>query len=389
MRQFVEKCLAPASCRLSARELLSDPFLQIDDFESKSKLSDCQRELDGIASSITHPFLEGERSFSSFNYSLEASDEWRCHTVQTEPDGIELFENDDDEQLESLDNSIKGKIREDGSIVLRLRIADKEGRIKFNFLSFWVVEYLLSINNYRNDHSNNAAICAGHIRNIYFPFDTKNDTALTVATEMIAELDITDQDVIKIAEKIDGEIASLIPEWKPGPGIAETPRISYDGGCQSYDTANYTSDNHLKGHKRNGTKLFQILNLSIDGWASADGDFEQVALKADQPPQPVVESTPKASSHHYQPNSILHESQALCSNSFRQSHSDQKYRKADQSIIAGDNKSKILDNKSTVTARTSLRRSLLGSRSLSTVPSSYCEDKLTSQIHWEIRWLWN
>lgn len=31
---------------------------------------------------------------------------------------------------------------------------------------------------------------------------------------MVAELDITDQDVTKIAEMIDDEIASLVPEWR-------------------------------------------------------------------------------------------------------------------------------------------------------------------------------
>lgn len=340
MRQFVEKCLAPVSCRLSARELLSDPFLQIDDCESKPKISDSRGELDDFASTA-HPFLEQEKIFNSISYSIEASDEWRCRTVQKEPDGIELFEDNDNDQLENLDNSIKGKIREDGNIVLRLRIADKDG----------------------------------HIRNIYFPFDTKNDTALTVATEMIAELDITDQDVIKIAEKIDGEIASLVLDWKPGPAIDETPRISYDGGSQSYNVSNQPSVNSLTESKQNGPKLYQILNCST----------EQFFLKADQPTQSVVESIPKVSSQHYQSNSVLHENQAPSSHSFRQRHSDENYKKTDQSV--GYNKEKVPDNKATVIDRTSLR-SLLGSRSLSTVPS-YCEDKFPSQIHWEIRWLWN
>ncbi|XP_038880703.1 probable serine/threonine-protein kinase WNK9 isoform X2 [Benincasa hispida] len=355
MRQFVEKCLAPVSCRLSARELLSDPFLQVDDGESKSKISNSRGELDDFASTIAHPFLEQEKRFSSISYSFETSDEWRCHTVQKEADGIELFEDDDNDILENLDNSIKGKIREDGSIVLRLRIADKEGRI----------------------------------RNIYFPFDTKNDTALTVATEMIAELDITDQDVIKIAEKIDGEIASLVPDWKPGPGIDETPRISYDGGSRSYNDSNQPSDNSLIENKGNGAKLYQILNCSIDGRALVQGHFEQgqFSLKADQPTQSVVESRPKVSSQHNQSNSALHENQALSSHSFRQRHSGENYKKTDQSVTVGYSKEKVPDTKATVIDRTSLR-SLLGSRSLSTVPS-YCEDKFASQIHWEIRWLWN
>lgn len=46
---------------------------------------------------------------------------------------------------------------------------------------------------------------------------------MSVATEMVAELDITDQDVIKIAEMIDGEIVTLVAKWKIGPGIEESP----------------------------------------------------------------------------------------------------------------------------------------------------------------------
>lgn len=387
MRQFVEKCLAPVPYRLSARELLSDPFLQIDDCESKSKISDCQGELERIASTIVQPFLEREISFSSINYSLDTSDEWRCCIVETEPDGIELFEDDDDDQLDNVDNSITGKIREDGSIVLRLRIADKEGRIKFIFLlSSLVVECLLYINCCKNV-TEQCGICAGRIRNIYFPFDTKMDTALTVATEMIAELDITDQDVTKIAGKIDGEIASLVPEWKPGPGIDETPRISYDGDLQSYDTSNHPSDNHLIEKMQNGAKNSQILNCSADERASVLRHFEQVSRKEDQPTQPVVERIPNVSNQHYQLNSVLHEGQALSSHSFRQSHSDQNNKKTGQLITGGNDIEKIQVSKATAIAKSSIR-SLLGSRSLSRVPS-YREDKFASQIHWEIRWLWN
>lgn len=139
MRQFVEKCLAPVSCRLSARELLSDPFLEIDICESKLKISDSRRELDDFASTIVRPFLEREKRFSSISYSLEASDEWRYRSVQKERDGIELFEDNDNDQLENLDKNIKGKIREDGSIVLRLRITDKEGSSVHLFsFRFWL-----------------------------------------------------------------------------------------------------------------------------------------------------------------------------------------------------------------------------------------------------------
>ncbi|KAH1037510.1 hypothetical protein GLYMA_20G228000v4 [Glycine max] len=199
VRQFVEKCLVTVSLRLSARELLNDPFLQIDDYEYDLKTVE-NGELDEFGSLMRQPFFDLHRSYS--NFSNEYSNgfgyegDWGPHPAEIEPSGIELFEyHDDDEPSEDVDISIKGKRKDDGGIFLRLRIADKEGRI----------------------------------RNIYFPFDIELDTAISVATEMVAELDMTDQDVTRIADMIDGEIASLVPEWRPGPGIDETPRYANEG----------------------------------------------------------------------------------------------------------------------------------------------------------------
>ncbi|XP_059304026.1 probable serine/threonine-protein kinase WNK3 [Lycium ferocissimum] len=55
----------------------------------------------------------------------------------------------------------------------------------------------------------------GHVRNIHFPFDIEVDTANTVSSEMVEELDLTDQDVSAIADMIDSEIRSYIPDWAP------------------------------------------------------------------------------------------------------------------------------------------------------------------------------
>ncbi|KAI3820721.1 hypothetical protein L1987_08269 [Smallanthus sonchifolius] len=44
---------------------------------------------------------------------------------------------------------------------------------------------------------------------------TDNDTSIAVASEMVEELDLTDQDVSTIAEMIDAEIRSCIPDWVP------------------------------------------------------------------------------------------------------------------------------------------------------------------------------
>ena len=107
VRGFIEKCLASASLRLSARELLDDQFLCID--------------------------------YPSNYYSDNDQSQWTYNGDEmVESHGIEIFEfqNDDDhEEAEEYDNkfdnvhiSIKGKRRDNGDgLFLRLRIADKEG----------------------------------------------------------------------------------------------------------------------------------------------------------------------------------------------------------------------------------------------------------------------
>ncbi|KAJ0989470.1 hypothetical protein J5N97_007826 [Dioscorea zingiberensis] len=55
----------------------------------------------------------------------------------------------------------------------------------------------------------------GQVHNIHFSFDTEADTSISVATEMVAELNLTDQDVTTIAEIMDTEIQAHIPEWTP------------------------------------------------------------------------------------------------------------------------------------------------------------------------------
>ncbi|XVE84354.1 hypothetical protein DITRI_Ditri17bG0005800 [Diplodiscus trichospermus] len=54
----------------------------------------------------------------------------------------------------------------------------------------------------------------GQARNIYFPFDIVNDTAIDVALEMVKELEINDWEPFEIADMIEEEISSLVPTWK-------------------------------------------------------------------------------------------------------------------------------------------------------------------------------
>ena len=58
---------------------------------------------------------------------------------------------------------------------------------------------------------------AGPVRNVYFPFDIVSDTPVDVATEMVKELEITDWEPLEIADMIEGEISSLVPNGKKWP----------------------------------------------------------------------------------------------------------------------------------------------------------------------------
>lgn len=136
MRQFVEKCLATASRRLPAIELLKDPFLQIDDHgvvHGGGESSDMghfvrQPSLNPLASSdslYTNGFSD------SFCQETAIENAWDCHhAADIETHGMDLFDCQEDEPLANVDITIQGRRREDEGIFLRLRITDKEGIIR-------------------------------------------------------------------------------------------------------------------------------------------------------------------------------------------------------------------------------------------------------------------
>ncbi|XAR60811.1 Non-specific serine/threonine protein kinase [Bertholletia excelsa] len=143
-RRFISKCLERASNRVSAKELLLDPFLALDEDDLLS------------VTKIGHqnPFLNGNIGIADLRLT-----EGPPRTKMT----------------------ITGKLNpEDDTIFLKVQIADEEGSA----------------------------------RNIFFPFDIFNDTALDVATEMVKELEITDWEPFEIADMIDEEISALVPLWK-------------------------------------------------------------------------------------------------------------------------------------------------------------------------------
>ncbi|RDX61661.1 Serine/threonine-protein kinase WNK1, partial [Mucuna pruriens] len=361
VRQFVEKCLATVSLRLSARELLDDPFLQIDDYDYDLGPVD-SGSFDDLGPPVHQQFFDLHRSYSNmsteYSNGFEYEGDWYSHPAEIEPSGIELFNCPDDEDSGDVDISIKGKRKDDDGIFLRLRIADKQG----------------------------------HIRNIYFPFDIEMDTALNVATEMVAELDITDQDVTRIADMIDGEIASLVPEWKPGPGIEETNHFVNKFVCQNCVSNHNTSGGNVTdflSHNQVG-KSSQPPQCCRLGCTSLHGRFEEITFQSEYDNHvggvAPIESN-QSDCLQYQELWNHHESCELSPVESDQSHSDEQYEQIDKPALAEDKGKDIWENKFAHDPGNS-SQSLSGNY-FSTIRLLCCgpENEYEKEVQQEMRWL--
>ncbi|XP_061345458.1 probable serine/threonine-protein kinase WNK6 [Gastrolobium bilobum] len=185
VKSFIEKCLVPASQRLSAKELLSDPFLQVNGltknrpfplpdivlpklgaFESRCMMSE------GPASARNGAIMDlGETGelpvITVFDSSAEGASSSPCVEIRRLKRGDMFF--------------LKGEENDENSVSLVLRIADQSGRA----------------------------------RNIHFIFYLDSDTAVSVSSEMVEQLELADHNVKFIAELIDLLLTNLVPDWKP------------------------------------------------------------------------------------------------------------------------------------------------------------------------------
>ncbi|KAE9445760.1 hypothetical protein C3L33_22346, partial [Rhododendron williamsianum] len=169
---FIDKCLAPASHRLSAKELLEDPFLQSEALKGPN--------LDPLQLPT-----QLSRSLSLLNsgpLSMDIDPDY-YHSVCTDSNSLSPHSPVMEFQRMHQNNEfrLKGTKNDDNSVSLTLRIADSGGRV----------------------------------RNIHFLFYLDVDTALSVTSEMVEQLELTDHDVAFIAEFIDYLIMRIVPSWKP------------------------------------------------------------------------------------------------------------------------------------------------------------------------------
>lgn len=131
----------------------------------------------------------------------------------------------------------------------------------------------------------NKIAATGEVRNIQFPFDVEVDTAMSVASEMVAELDLTDQDVTKIAEMIDAAILAMVPEWRPGVAIDEAYGEAEDHLSKTPIHSGYMRTYLTPDHQSTISSESSLIDLSQQCPRSCSDSVEAMTAGPTLPPQ--------------------------------------------------------------------------------------------------------
>ncbi|KAM7525930.1 hypothetical protein LguiA_015832 [Lonicera macranthoides] len=209
VKEFVEKCLVPASARLSAAELLKDPFLSPEN--SEMGLLQCSWLARGKEPNPNKP--------SSRTYMKNLT-----HTPQVQSLEFQRFNGKNEFRL-------KGERNDDGSISFTLRITD----------------------------------LVGPARNIHFSFYLNTDTSLSIAGEMVEQLNLLYEDVASIAELIDRVVMELVPMWEPSVGSGSEWVMRISGGTKNSGISFVPSCNGLADN----------MSLSVSSLSIASEDSYQ------------------------------------------------------------------------------------------------------------------
>ncbi|XP_060206737.1 probable serine/threonine-protein kinase WNK10 isoform X2 [Lycium barbarum] len=171
VKLFVEKCLAPVSIRLSAVELLEDPFLSSeslitpigDHFQPSNVVSEAQ----SLAKSI---FMDVDLA-----QKLQSDMCIENKTRSSQFSNLDFVKRNERNEFR-----LHGDKHDDHSIAFSLRIAELTGRI----------------------------------RHVHFVFCIDVDTVMSIASEMAEELELSNDDVATIAELIADFISKLSTSQK-------------------------------------------------------------------------------------------------------------------------------------------------------------------------------
>ncbi|XP_020084835.1 probable serine/threonine-protein kinase WNK4 isoform X1 [Ananas comosus] len=223
VKHFIEQCLVSASERLPAKDLLKDPFLQ------------CNSTKEFTSATIEHPIVppktvDGPSDFlymdiDSDYKSLPISTGTENSNISSYMPGLELKRVYNNNEL-----SLKGEKKDDNSISLVLRIFESRGRAK----------------------------------NIHFFFYLDSDTALSVTREMMTVLNLSDIDVVFVADFIDYLIRNLVPEWKPSTDYSSSGAMSINKETELVEKCDETvSDQDIQLRAKLSRPMVDLVGKSI------------------------------------------------------------------------------------------------------------------------------
>jgi len=133
---------------------------------------------------------------------------------------------------------------------------------------------------------------AGRARNIHFIFYLDSDTAVSVSSEMVEQLELANQNVKFIAELIDLLLMNLVADWKPcvaidhlvSPSNKQT-LVSQEGELKSVKCTGSSKDSTEDlGPSTSSATLASkenLDNMDVDGALSNECTDLQKATKAD------------------------------------------------------------------------------------------------------------
>ncbi|KAJ9148130.1 hypothetical protein P3X46_030217 [Hevea brasiliensis] len=176
LKQFIEKCLVPASMRLSATELLKDPFLATENSKEivpvSLRIADLMSKQVNTLQSESHPMdIDSNIKKLSIGSCTKSMDEVLPFST------LELRRFTENNEFR-----LRGEKNGDNTISLTLRIVERFG---------------------------------GGVKNIHFTFYLDTDTTFSIAEEMVEQLDLSNEDVAIIAELIDALVMKVVPCWSP------------------------------------------------------------------------------------------------------------------------------------------------------------------------------
>ncbi|URD86778.1 serine threonine-protein kinase [Musa troglodytarum] len=251
VRHLIEKCLVSASERSPAKELLKDPFLQNN--RIKEPLPDHVQASSSILNMMNLPSSPLSMDIDSDYKPLPTSTGTENSNLTAVTPALEFQRTNRNNEFR-----LKGEKNDDNSVSLVLRIADTYGRV----------------------------------RNIHFLFYLDSDTALAVAAEMVEQLDLSDYDVVFIADFIDFLIMKLIPGWRPAADHCSSENMSQCKEYGAYDNAELLSESSPP----QSSVYFEVgyehadlsqLNLGASAVETAENDDGTSYKKMDEAISPV------------------------------------------------------------------------------------------------------